>query len=297
MSQLAQLKGELEEARTMQFITNAFTEVNSIRAKNIRDGFKKNRRFYDEITRVYHSVKLSAAVLGRDKSLEKKSPLSIFVAITSNLRFYGKLNANVMEKFAKDNEGKKKGDLLVIGQTGVEYLDAKKIDLVVEPLRFKRDFPDSSEVSFLIEKTRHYDRVLLYYPKFINMVTQQVGVLDITQAVDSSELAQARRETLKAAHQETLDRIEKMDIFEPEVEKIAEFFEKQVRTLLLIRTMLETELSRTAARLLSMSAARERAEELIGIKKNQYSKINHSLENAKILETFAGMSNWNGFGK
>jgi len=339
MSQLAQLKEQLIEAQTMQFITNAFTEVNSIKARNIRDGFEKNRRFYKEITDVYHSVKLTAAMLGRDKTPENKVGSSVSIAITSNMRFYGKLNANVMEKFVADHTPSAEGnnqlpitnfqsnqnnlniknldienslkienlklkinkgirpDLIVIGQTGLDFLESKNVGLDVEPLRFKRDFPQASEISFLIEKTKQYDRVFLYYPKFVNMVTQKVGILDITQAIDTKELAQAKKEVLDQNWQKGTLASEKIDIFEPEVEKILEFFERQVRVLLLIRTMLETELSRTAARLLSMSAARERAEFTITAKRTQYSKVKNSLENAKILETFAGMSNWNEFGK
>lgn len=280
MSQISQLKENLNETGMMEFITNIFTEVNSIKARNIRTGFEKNRRFFQEITAVYHDVKLAAALRGVNKNLVRNETTTA-IAITSNLRFYGNLNLQVMERFVSDNSlNTGSRDLIVVGETGLEFLSAKKMPMEVQPLRFKKDFPQPEEINFLINKTKTYDRVYLYYPKFINMIQQTVDVVDITQTVELQEIAKVRSGR------------QNIDIFEPEVEEILAFFETQVRTLLLIRTFLETELSRTAARLLSMSSAKQRAQEMIQQQKIQFNKAKNSLENAKILETFAGMKNW-----
>lgn len=299
MSQIAQLKEELLGAKTVEFIANVLTEINAIKAKNIRQNFEKNRRFHEEISTVYHSIKLFAA--RHDLSLfAQKEPLkTTFIALTSNLRFYGNLNTNVMEKFVADatEEKVETADFMVIGQTGLDYLEARKLNLEVQPLRFKKDYPDSDEINFLTEKIREYGRIYLYYPKFINMVSQKVAVHDITQAVALEEVIEDKNKKVEMMRQNPGRIIEKMDIFEPEIEKIVEFFEAQVRFLLLIRTLLESELSRTAARLLAMSAAKERAQDLIKEKKMQFNKAKRSLENAKILETFAGMRNWGGVGR
>jgi len=74
---------------------------------------------------------------------------------------------------------------------------------------------------------------------------------------------------------------------------MVEFFERQVRSLLFLRVLLETDLSRTAARLISMSSAEERANEMMKEKKSQLRKVMTSFINRRLLETFAGMSKWN----
>jgi F0F1-type ATP synthase gamma subunit len=56
--------------------------------------------------------------------------------------------------------------------------------------------------------------------------------------------------------------------------------------------MLEADLSRTAARLITMSSAEERSTALIKSKKTELHKIQASIANAKLLETFSGMSKW-----
>ena len=81
-------------------------------------------------------------------------------------------------------------------------------------------------------------------------------------------------------------------LFEPELPKILEFFNRQVRRLLFIRIMLETDLSLTAARLLSMSAAEERSSDLIKEKQSEIRKTLSSFINAKLLETFSSIRSW-----
>ena len=112
-----------------------------------------------------------------------------------------------------------------------------------------------------MESIREYGKISVYYPKFVSLLTQTVGVIDITQtaAVEEKDLEE-----------------EIHILFEPELKMMLEFFETQVRTLLFLRVMLETNLSRTAARLISMSAAEERADEMIRDKKSQLRKAKTS---------------------
>lgn len=287
MPAIKELKEELSEAVTLQFISETFTEVNALKIKKIRAAFENNRRFYEDITRVYHAVKLNA---GKKKILEaetaeKKKRIKktrteekvAYVAITSNSHFYGTLNLNVMRKFHSDTENLKSGSLVVTGQTGADYLRGDPKFPKFKSIIFKKDTPGREEILNLLDLTRGFDQVILYYPQFVTIVTQKVAVLDITQStppqdIDNEDIIQF--------------------IFEPELPKIVEFFETQVRLILLTRAMLESDLSRAAARLSSMSAAEQRAETAVKTKKVQISKAEKSVRNSQLLDTFAGLRNW-----
>src|SRR3990167_6421107 len=78
-------------------------------------------------------------------------------------------------------------------------------------------------------------------------------------------------------------------IFEPELPDILDFFNTQVRTILFNRTMIETDLARTASRMLSMSGAHERAQFQIKNQRQQLDKRARLIRNAQLLETVAGM--------
>ena len=108
-------------------------------------------------------------------------------------------------------------------------------------------------------------------------MSQTVGKTDITQAADIGG---------KVAEEEI------NILFEPSLTQTLEFFKRHLRAILFIRVMLESDLSRTAARLITMSGAEERSRELLKTKKSQLRKIQLSITNTKLLETFSAMSGW-----
>ncbi|OGG03426.1 hypothetical protein A2W14_05300 [Candidatus Gottesmanbacteria bacterium RBG_16_37_8] len=195
--------------------------------------------------------------------------------MTSNQRFYGNINTNIMRTFV-NNTRDGKTDLLVIGLVGQGYMKAASFGRHYENFNFSKDIPTVDEAKAFIEKTSTYDQIFVYYPKFISLVNQNVGITDITQAKS----------------EEDKDSEEIKILFEPELLKILEFFNKQVRSLLFIRMMLETDLSLTAARLLAMSAAEERSDDLIKEKKVELRRTMASFVNAQLLETFSSIREW-----
>jgi F0F1-type ATP synthase gamma subunit len=109
---------------------------------------------------------------------------------------------------------------------------------------------------------------------------QDVGMIDITQVQEMDGQVTQEAETYI--------------LFEPEVDKILGFFERQIRGVLFKRVVLESDLSRTAARMVSMNEASERAQEMIREKHSEYLKVMRSFINRQLLDTFSGMSLWKG---
>lgn len=280
------LKQTLDEAWAFKFISDALTEINAYKAKRIRAQFEKNSGYYKEIAGIYHIVKLNAKKgnsLGREEKKSKKKTTDpepekiLAVALTSNSRFYGSLNLNVLKKFRSENQREER-DLLIIGRTGADMAKNYRGLKSAKEIFFEKDFPSLTETRDFMAKIAEYGQVLLYYPSFVNMMTQRIGVLDIAQSNEAEPLPSS------------VQPIEY--IFEPELEQILSFFETQVRFILFIRAMLEAELSRAAARLLSMSSASQRAEKVIRLTQMILTKSVRSQKNAELLETFASIGRW-----
>src|SRR3989304_8452845 len=219
MPSIAELKEDLDDLVTMKFISSAFTEASAVKLKNIKVKFEQNREFYEEISHVYHLVRLNEKnVKKAQKAKETQVGRTLTVAVTSNQRFYGNLNLNIMHSFLADTASKDT-DLIVVGVTGQDYLRLTRFVHPFDKITFTKDFPSSAETKNFLEKTQPYDTVLLYYPKFVTLLTQSVGIIDITQAA--------------APGKETQD--EEINIlFEPEYSQILEFFQQQVRSLLFL---------------------------------------------------------------
>jgi len=75
-------------------------------------------------------------------------------------------------------------------------------------------------------------------------------------------------------------------------DEMIKFFNTQVRWLLFQRIILESDMARTAARLLTMSQAEERTDFEIKKKKADLRKVIRSFTNAQLLDTFSGIKRW-----
>ncbi len=276
MPTVADLKLELDDATTLKLISSAFTEAAASRIQKIKRQFETNRQFYDEISHVYHLVRESGKTMKLEMAKTDGKLKSLSVAVTSNQRFYGNLNVNIMRGFL-DAVGRMTTDVLVIGTTGKDFMHSSGYTKPYEHMIFVHDDPTQEETRDFLDKIMPYDTVMVYYPKFVSLVTQSVGSVDLTQAVSKTD---------KAGEDEI------HILFEPEYAKILEFFQRQVRSLLFLHVMLEADLSRTAARLITMSSADERSTELIKQKKGELRKVQASIANVKLLETFSGMTKW-----
>lgn len=276
MPTIADLKLQLDDALTLRLISSAFTEASAAGLQKIKKQFETNRAFYDEISHVYHLVRSSGERLALDRKDVIPEKKTISVALTSNQRFYGNLNINIMRGFLEVVE-KDKSDVMVIGVTGIDFMKSAELIRPYTTMTFEKDSPTTDELKHFLDSTTEYDNVLVYYPKFVSLVTQTVGVLDITQAIAPNDPTPEEEIHI---------------LFEPEYSKILDFFKRQIRNLLLMHILLEASLSRTSARLLTMSSAEERAEEMMKVTKSQLRKIQLSINNARLLETFAGISKW-----
>jgi len=277
MATLQNLREELDDITTMGFISQAFTEVAASKIQQIKSAFETNREFYEEISYLYHLVRVSSLKedkAGSIKAEDKpKNDKKMMAAITSNQRFYGNLNINIMQTFTQDL-AKEKCDVIVVGSTGSDFMGTLENKINFTKMNFVHDNPTEEETSKFIDAVKPYRNIILYYPKFVTLMTQKVGIIDIAKEADMGE--NVKNDEINI-------------LFEPEVSKIIEFFERYVRAILFHRVMLEADLSRTAARLLTMSGADERSRDMIKAKKSQIRKLQLSIANAKLLETSSSL--------
>lgn len=270
----------MQDLETIGFVASALFDVSAEKINRLRQAFEKNKAFYDEIASLYQSVKQSAFDRGELPQRSSTVVSTVSVAFTSNTRFYGSVNAEIIAAFIEHmkNTGDT-SDYLVIGRTGKMLLET-----ALTPTRacsyytFTEDEPTGEEIKQFLKHVAAYSQVTMFYPSFINVFAHAVAVRDVTYS------PKERQESETA---ESFDYL-----FEPELPKILEFFETRVRYLLFKRAMLESELARTAARLFSMNQAEDRAH---GEAKRLRRVIRKDAENTsdlRLLESFSAISRW-----
>lgn len=275
IKQLTDLK---DETMSLKMITEAYTEIASARLKQIRGLVEKNRFFLNDLSNVYQVVK---QVGTKKQLLPKKNNKIVSILITSNYHFYGEINEKLIGFFLQDQNSNADYQI-IIGKTALEYIQTVSYQKPYESLIFEKDYPNEEELNILVGKIKDYSQVLVFYSELQSVMVQKPIVKDITQ---TSLLNSLSKNTKKLQ----IEAVAPVFIFEPEITKIFAFFENQVTNLLIQQAFLESELSRTASRLLAMDNAQSNADTYIHQQAQLLDSAKRSLTNEKILETYAAL--------
>lgn len=265
-----QINEIIEEVSSLKILTQAYGEIAIAKISKIRSEVEKNRSFFREISEVYRMVKLHAAAK-RITLLKPKKTISILLA--SNYRFYGNIDNQVTRHFIETTPHFPT-DRIVVGKTANNYLRTMQYFNPYKTVELKSDLPETLELNYLSGLIKDYNQILVFYPQFVSLLVQKPVMVDITQ----SQLQINQN-----------DKTADFAIFEPEIEKIVEFFDSQINILLLQQSFFEAELSRTAARILSMDQAQVEANRYIDQQKQLIAKYQKGIINIRILEIFASL--------
>lgn len=279
MSRVGEQKQRIQDIKAARYITGALRDVSAVELKKLRKRFEKNDMFYSELRELFQLVWKIASINNVISSSFQNERGELFLAYTTNKHFYGTLNHDVMKKFM-DNTNQK-SDCLIVGDTGKQIWNSQpQLRKSITFLSFNEDDPNTEEVNDLLKKVEKYQNVYVFYPGFTSVFKQDVQMVDITYRP-------SKHITEKKEHEYTPEYI-----FEPDLSEMVVFFNSQVRYTLLERLLLETQISRVAARLVKMDTADQNANELIKVEMRKLSRVRTSFSSRRMLETVVGFIQW-----
>lgn len=283
---IKQIEAAIEEGVSLKMIAQAYSEIANLKIKRIRSEVERNRLFFGEIWNVYALVKAYA--------LEKKVSVTkpkkrLCILITSNHRFFGNINSSLINYFIGSTRELLDIDRLIIGKGGIDYFRVAKILPNFYEAILRQDMPTDWELADLVKIASDYNQVLVFHARFKSLLRQQATSTDITAT--SLYLRNYVKTFNKKADPASggADKNFMRFIFEPELIKTLKFFDTQISTLLLEQTFLESELSRTASRFISMDQAQTAAEKFIKEYKCKRALTKRSLDNNLLLENYASL--------
>lgn len=265
----------IEEAGSLKQIAQAYSEIASQKIKRIRSQVEVNRLFFKDMSKVYALVK----VLAKAKKItvpKKKKVLSII--LTSNYRFYGTINSALIDYFIQntqrlETEGAET-DRILLGKAAIEYFKKANFFKNYHEILLKTDQPDLLELTSLVNIIKDYNQVLIFYSRLKSLLVQEPTFTDITATTEKISL-----DKKQSSH----------FIFEPELSKILAFFDSQILTLLVEETFLESEVSRTASRFISMDQAETASLKVLKDYERLRSYAQRGLQSNQLLESIAAI--------
>jgi len=293
MPQRKKVLEDLDALNSLKNLAESYEEIAVVRMQKIKDSVLKTRDFLADLSDVFVDLKTSYEreineVLKKRKTGDKsllpilqKNGKTLAVYLSSNGRLYGSVTQKTFKLFSQDLK-RMDADIVVIGSAGKEMYENSSVKKPFEYI----DVPDTTigidHIKQLMQKFLPYEKVFIYYGKFGNVVTQSA----ISTSISGEDIFETETPIIVPRE----DRF----IFEPDLEKIFNFFETHIMANLLSQTLLENQLARHASRVNAM-------EEALGNIENEAKKLNmlktrikHQSQNKKQLETIGGLALWTG---
>ncbi len=276
MSAINELREELASTETAQFVTTMLRDISATKLQAIRTAYEANEKYFLELHALMQLLHTYAAE--KDIAIPDTEKKRVLVALTSNRRFYGTLNDDVIATLIELHAADTTADCFIIGNTGQQIVERSGKLSISAHVSFAKDEPTPQEIHTVVEKLSHYAEVEVVHPTYVNAFQQNAVVTDVTHAPDLSDTpTQAPLEYL----------------FEPDIPAMLDFFKTQIRLVLFERIVLETRLALTGARLMKMQRARERTEEMLVDERRVIHKEISTMQSMRLLETFTGFRNDN----
>ncbi len=281
---------ETDGLRNLKNVVDSYEEIAANRLRRTRDSVLRSRNFLEELNTIFSEVKRTyrnrVDLMMKLKGTPDKKKFSfldrngktLYVFISANTGFYGEIIRNTFDLFIR-NEKMRNADIAIIGKVGQEMYQGSHMS---RPYKYF-DFPDQSidkeKLVEIIDYLVEYQEVVIFYGQFQNLVLQTPRMEDISgTGADLPE--ESKGKVLKY-------------LFEPQLDKILEFFEKEIFSTIFEQTVRESQLSKFASRMVNLDTASENIKARLSLIELEGRKTDHRQNNKKQNQTFASMALWN----
>lgn len=285
------LQAQNQMLGTLRTLAEAYEQISVIRIQRVRGSVLATRDFLDGLADIFKDVKQSYRdevedLLKHHKNSREsisglqKNGKTIAVLLSSNNKLYGDIVFRVFSLFLQDIK-KNNYDVAIVGKVGRVMFEQQHTE---KPYLYF-DMPDEnaqlSDVVPVIKKIAEYQKIYVYYGRFLNIVTQEPA---ISEVLGDGSLLDKPLDAQEGKHTPFF--------FEPTLKKILGFFETQMFSSVLKQVVDESELSRLASRIKSMEDSLGTIEKEQDILHKTELRAKRMIENNKQLQRLSGIALW-----
>jgi len=285
MSNIYSSKDAVSYLKNFQQITETYQEIAATRMQRVKHSVLQNREYLEETRSIYHEVVHSyKEYMTQRKSMEQTTSSEekkhkVCILLSANTKLYGGIIKKVFDSFysyVKETDT----DIIIAGKTGLQMYKATQNP---KPYHFF-DIPDDiitpEALADIIVMIKQYSEISVFHVQFEDILTQVVKKTAITP------------ETAYKANIEEQGSIGSLYIFEPAIETVLQYFEKEILGSLFVQTVNESNLSKFTARMITLNTTNTNIDQRIQELTQSIKLLEHSIINRKQQEQLASFSLW-----
>jgi ATP synthase F1 gamma subunit len=289
MEEKHKLAQEINIASSLQILATAYEEISTMKMRAARDSVLHTRDFLTALSDVFANVKSSYKkkiaedkTPGKTKTLQfithKTNGKEVFFLLSATNKLYGDINTKTFQLFEERLEASPDVDIAIVGRVGKELFDRTFSHREYTYFDLPDIIPGVEALKPLISFMLQYEQVLVFYGRFVNIVTQEA----VASSISGDTPFEQKEKTTK----------EFGFIVEPSIEEVLDFFETQIVSSLFKQTIVEAELARLASRIKAMEQAIIFIQTRLMTLNAAERRAKRNFENRKQLERVSGISLW-----
>lgn len=225
----------------------AYEEIAANRMQKTREKVLYSRDFTSGINTIYQQLKYSYKKQTEKYKKEResnKNGKTVCVFISANSGLYGDLVHRVFELFAADWQHEK-ADAVIIGLWGQDLFKQVYPNSQYTFFDMSDYLTDAKKIESIVESLKPYNRILVYHGLFRNIIKQDVVFSNISGDQLSPEILLAGPAKI---------------IYEPSLNTLLEFFEKEIHGSLFTQAVFESQLAKFSSRMTALEIASQNLE-------------------------------------
>ncbi len=277
MRSLIEIAAEQNAMQSVLGLTNVFEGLASMRIAQVKDQVLNSQKFFGELWAIYSQIRVnkefSYGRLESDDVLDKE----LFIAITAEGGFSGDIDQKLIEWMLQHYDPAKQ-DLVIVGHHGALQLTQLGVSF---KRYFKLPLHDSNINVFpLVAMVKQYRATSVFYQTYVTLMVQDIKKIEMHRAIETASKQAVRDKHIIS---------EETYIFEPSAIDVASHMESTMLEITLTQTILDSKLAQYASRFRSMRAASDKADEMNGHLKLDYSRTKRFVADERLKEVINGL--------
>lgn len=271
MRRALNIQQDLNQIHTVEDLTEIFEGIASMHIAKIRDRVIASKTFFAELWQTYQGLRIDPkAQLARHK--QASAAKDVLVLITAEGKFSGQIDEQIVAKMRETYKTPAATDIIAIGSKGAAQLRQAKLPVA-------GTFPlPAGDVNFsvtpIVDSLNHYRHISVFYQTYESLRVQQVAHIELISAV---------RELGEQVEDEEI--VSSRDyLFEPNIDKIADYMESVMMGVALSQVIMESKLAQYASRFNAMSRAKRRAGDLVHDYRTQFQRAKRAEADERLKE-------------
>jgi len=279
------LINEIADLESFLNLVEAYEEISALRMRKVKKSVLSRREFLEGLNEAFSYIIYSYSEYR--KALKKKTRLNILqtngrnllILLSSNTGLYGDIVKRVFNDFISAiSSSNDKTDILITGKMGKQLYDNTRIKTPYKYFEISDTATNDENVKTVLEYINNYESISVFHGVFNSILSQETHRTFLTGEI-------IRMESKGGTYSKSF-------LFEPSIERVAEYFEKQILALIFEQSVFESSLSKFASRMVSLDAAASNINEKVKVLDFDLQKAQHRKTNANIQENISGSSLW-----